>query len=135
MSTGDSYGILDDSLDILADVKLEGPSESESLSTSSNAKPDLNTSLPEESIPEGLLQIPVFHPPSDAPYCNKCSVYDYQNYFSLGCKNCKAEFDNATIPQVFAIMRQWSTDIQSKMDMFITKVTNQSITFHDISSK
>lgn len=127
--------IMDDSLDILGDIKLDGPSESES---SGHIKDNSNTdhlrSNDASTDLEQLLEVPnpAFHAAVDPPYCDRCSSNHNNNFFSLNCKECEKSFETATIAQVFAIIRQWSSSIQANMIFYIEKVnfkTTYSVLF------
>lgn len=118
--------IMDDSLDILADIKLDGPSESESSGRvkeqESGGTDHHSTDTPDTT--STLLQIPTpsFHPPSDPPYCDRCVTNDNNAYFSLSCKSCEEKLEKATISQILAIMRQWSPTTQRDLLFYIEKV-------------
>lgn len=118
--------IMDDSLDILADIKLDGPSESESYGQVK--EPETSTGNEHKSIDGSsettLLEIPdpAFHPACDPPYCSSCSMSNNNSYFSLSCRECSKLFETASIAQVFAIIRQWSQSIQSNLILYIEKV-------------
>ena len=126
--------IMDDSLDILADIKLDGPSESESsgFTKDHNASNSIDhvKSTDASTDQENLLEVPQpsFHAATDPPYCRRCSSNHNNTYFSLKCKDCEDCFETATIPQVFAIMRQWSHGVQANMIFYIKKVVNLYIT-------
>lgn len=121
---GGGFGILDDSLDMLADIRLEGPSESESASEKqdsvNNKQSPTNYEIMEYQTPSCN-----FYGPENPPYCDRCVTYDHQIYFSLTCKSCEKELEQATVPQILAIMRQWSSETQSKMLFYIEKVSYQ----------
>lgn len=117
--------VMDDSLDILGDIKLDGPSESESSGvakehscTEQPRSTDVSTDL------EQLLEVPnpSFHPAVDPPYCDRCSVNHNNTFFSLKCLECQNKLQTASIGQIFAIMRQWSSSIQTSMMFYIEKV-------------
>lgn len=126
---------MDDSLEIF-DIKLDGPSESESsglardihnASTGTGTGTEPNQQSMDTSAVSDmgtLLQIPqpAFHPASDPPYCNRCSSNHTNAYFSLKCKDCAREFEKASIAQVFSVMRQWSSTVQSNLMFYINKV-------------
>lgn len=115
-------GILDDSFDMLANIKLEGPSESESANEEQDDMKKLPVTTEDEII---QYQIPScnFYEPANPPYCDRCIAYDHQIYFSLTCKLCEKKLDNTTVPQIFAIMRQWSSETQHEMAFYINKVS------------
>lgn len=122
--------IMDDSLDILADIKLDGPSESESSGQvkepESAGTERHSTDTPDTS---SLLRIPTpsLHPPSDPPYCDRCMINDNNAYFSLSCKSCEEKLEKASIPQILAIMRQWAPTTQKNLLFYIEKVININI--------
>lgn len=115
----EEFDPLNDS-DILADIKLEDPSESES----SSAKPELQLNEPEENDFKDLhVPAPKFHPPAAPPFCHRCRKYDNEEYFSRQCRLCEQNLKTASIPQLFAILRQWASDVQKDCLFYIQQVS------------
>lgn len=117
--------IMDDSLDILADIKLDGPSESESsgqVKEHGSGDTEHQSTDASESVVLLLIPTPAFHIPSDPPYCDRCISNDRNIYFSLSCKGCTEKLESAGISEILAIMRQWSPAIQTNMLFYIQKV-------------
>ncbi|XP_067945345.1 CAP-Gly domain-containing linker protein 4-like isoform X2 [Watersipora subatra] len=132
--------VMDDSLDILADIKLDGPSESESSGLTKEHNASSNTdniqSCDALTDHEQTFEVPnpSFHAAMDPPYCQRCSVNHNSLYFGFHCKDCEASFKTASIPQVFAIMRQWTPSVQGSLIFYIEKLLSLGCGINDYDS-
>ena len=54
------------------------------------------------------------------PQCNVAET----SSADLKCTDCLALITNSTIPQLFAIMRQWSPGVQTNLDIIVKEVSN-----------
>jgi len=131
VSTSSTNCLMDDTLDVL-ELKLDGPSESESCEQNrynNNGTKETESVCTEQSDSVDYSSMltfvePAFHAASDPPYCSQCSTNHNNTYFTLSCQECLKCFETASIPQVFAIIRQWSPSIQSNMIFYIEKVNS-----------
>lgn len=117
MSVGEDH--IDDDDEILAGIKLEDPSESDSSSLQLEHLPAKQEADDFEDI---RVPSPAFHPPAAPPFCQRCKVYDHEEYFNLQCNHCQENLKTASVPQIFAVLRQWSSDVQRDCQLYIQQV-------------
>lgn len=128
-------GIMNDTFDLSNEFRLDALSLSES---SGNVKesPRLNFSghLPlstEQSVshsePDEIyvfdIPSPTFHPPENPPWCDRCLKNNRKACFNINCSECSNNLDGCSISHIFAIMRQWSRQIQTNIISYIDKVS------------
>ena len=110
---------LDDG-NVFGSLKLESQSESES----SSARPVVKLTSPaeEDFIPNLAIPEPVFYPSAVPPFCHRCKKYDHEEYFSRQCPFCEQNVETASVPEIFAILRQWDSDTQKDCQYYLSKV-------------
>lgn len=69
--------------------------------------------------------LPLVHEPSAPPSCSSCSAANVISMFNIYCQNCMAlivDHTECTISNLFAIIRQWSPEIQQRIDFFVKQI-------------
>jgi hypothetical protein len=82
-------------------------------------------SLESESVDCQLRSGPLVHPPVDAIACGECQRLDADvTFFDPQCAGCQELlYDESTsIPEMFAILRQWTPRTQHNAEMIIRQV-------------
>ena len=66
---------------------------------------------------------PVVHEASDPPLCENCRKMELA-FFDPNCPECQNVLlnPNTTIPEIFAILRQWTPQTQQNLEMLIREV-------------
>ncbi|XP_015914966.1 CAP-Gly domain-containing linker protein 4 [Parasteatoda tepidariorum] len=95
------------------------------LEESSN-KPDENVKPPE------MRRQPIIHPSSDAPLCKSCHQLDLP-FFDPSCPGCILILQDSetTIPQIFAIVRQWMPQTQQNIEVLVNEVLKRGANVND----
>ncbi|GIY62591.1 CAP-Gly domain-containing linker protein 3 [Caerostris extrusa] len=75
---------------------------------------------------------PIIHPSSDAPLCKSCHLLDL-SFFDPSCPGCTEilHSSNTTIPQIFAIIRQWMPQTQQNIEMLVNEVLKRGANVND----
>ncbi|GFS49300.1 CAP-Gly domain-containing linker protein 3 [Trichonephila clavipes] len=75
---------------------------------------------------------PIIHPSSDAPQCKNCHLLDLP-FFDPSCCGCMEILQNTetSIPQIFAIIRQWMPRTQQKIEMLVNEVLIRGANVND----
>ncbi|XP_065890295.1 CAP-Gly domain-containing linker protein 3-like isoform X2 [Dysidea avara] len=78
---------------------------------------------------------PVSHPAADAPLCRDCQKMNLQ-FFDPTCGSCQDILLNpkTSIPQLFAVMRQWVPQTQRNMKMLTREVLRRGAHVNDKDS-
>jgi len=81
---------------------------------------------------------PMIHPCVDPPVCENCQKLEL-SFFDPGCPGCHDILvdPNTTVPEIFAVLRQWTPQTQQNLELLINEVTinllinyiNQKMTF------
>lgn len=66
---------------------------------------------------------PIIHSSSDAPLCKSCHQLELP-FFDPSCPGCLEILQNSetTIPQIFAIIRQWMPQTQQNIENLVNEV-------------
>ena len=66
---------------------------------------------------------PMIHPCVDPPVCDQCQKLEL-SFFDPGCPGCKQilENTNTTVPEIFAVLRQWTPQTQQNLEMLVDQV-------------
>ncbi|CAL1266511.1 unnamed protein product [Larinioides sclopetarius] len=80
---------------------------------------------------EGRRQ-PIIHPSSDAPLCKNCHQLDLL-FFDPNCPGCMEILQNpgTSIPQIFAIIRQWMPQTQQNIEMLVNEILKRGANVND----
>lgn len=68
---------------------------------------------------------PIIHPSSDAPLCKSCHQLDLP-FFDPSCPGCMEilQSPDTTVPQIFAIIRQWMPQTQQNIEILVNEVSS-----------
>lgn len=68
---------------------------------------------------------PMIHPCMDPPLCENCQRLDL-SFFDPMCAGCKEILLNpaTTVPEIFAILRQWTPQTQQNLELLVDEVCN-----------
>ena len=77
-----------------------------------------------DNIPLSGRSKPLIHSPVDPPVCNSCQQLDLI-FFNPMCDQCQAILlhQDTSIPQIFAILRQWTPETQQNLELLIREVS------------
>ncbi len=66
---------------------------------------------------------PMVHPAVDPPLCQQCQQMEL-TFFDPNCPNCQEILmnQNTSVPQIFAILRQWTPQTQQSLELLIREV-------------
>lgn len=66
---------------------------------------------------------PLVHPASEPPVCEACQKDELQ-FFDPGCEGCQELLvhANTTVPEIFAILRQWTSPTQQNLELLVREV-------------
>ncbi|KAG1670313.1 CAP-Gly domain-containing linker protein 3 [Nymphon striatum] len=80
----------------------------------------------------GISGSPVVHNSSDAPICESCKQLDL-SFFDPSCPGCQEilRSPSTTIPQLFAILRQWVPQTQQNIDVIINEILSRGASVND----
>ena len=87
--------------------------------------------LSDEGVITERRSKPIVHSPVDPPVCDACQQLDLV-FFNPLCDGCQTILidSHTTIPQILAILRQWTPQTQQSLEILIREVgilnTNQS---------
>ncbi|XP_032240809.1 CAP-Gly domain-containing linker protein 3 isoform X2 [Nematostella vectensis] len=92
------------------------------------------TGVPSFDVSNGYTarENPITHPASDPVLCEKCQKMDL-TFFDPNCPSCYdvLQLPTTTIPQVFAIMRQWVPQVQQNIELFIQELLRRGAHLND----
>ncbi|XP_035209279.1 CAP-Gly domain-containing linker protein 3-like [Stegodyphus dumicola] len=100
------------------------------------AAQDLSASKPVESEkvvhPVEMRRTPIIHPSSDAPLCKSCHQLDLP-FFDPSCPGCMEilQSSETTVPQIFAIIRQWMPQTQQNIEILVNEVLKRGANVND----
>jgi CAP-Gly domain-containing linker protein 3/4 len=85
-----------------------------------------DTNSESKSPPIGTVQPvtkAVIHPCVDPPLCDNCTRLDL-SFFDPVCSGCRQILSNpsTTVPEIFAILRQWTPQTQQSLEMLVEEV-------------
>lgn len=90
------------------------------------ATQDTSPDKTDENYPKSsvMRKQPIIHPSSDAPLCKNCHQLDLP-FFDPNCSGCMEilKSPETTIPQIFAIIRQWMPQTQQNIGLLVNEVT------------
>lgn len=71
---------------------------------------------------------PMIHPCVDPPVCESCQRLEL-SFFDPGCPGCKEilENPNTTVPEIFAVLRQWTPQTQQSLELLVNEVKQEII--------
>ncbi|XP_054707616.1 CAP-Gly domain-containing linker protein 4-like [Uloborus diversus] len=90
-------------------------------------------SVPEENVKTlDMRRTPIIHPSSDAPLCKSCHQLDLP-FFDPSCPGCMEilQSSETTIPQIFAIIRQWMPQTQQNIELIVNEVLKRGANVND----
>lgn len=75
---------------------------------------------------------PIIHPSSDAPLCKSCHQLDLP-FFDPSCPGCLEilQSPETTIPQIFAIIRQWMPQTQQNIEILANEILKRGANIND----
>ncbi|KAK2718779.1 CAP-Gly domain-containing linker protein 4-like isoform X2 [Artemia franciscana] len=75
---------------------------------------------------------PKIHPPIEAPLCADCRKMDL-SFFDPECNGCRSLVSSSTtsVSEVFAILRQWTRQVQCKIDLFVHEFLSKEANVND----
>lgn len=83
-----------------------------------------------QTLNPGILarEKPMVHTAVDPPLCESCQKLDLA-FFDPNCPGCQEllSFPETTIPEILAILRQWTPQTQQSLEMLIREVSLYSI--------
>jgi CAP-Gly domain-containing linker protein 3/4 len=64
----------------------------------------------------------------DPPVCESCQRLEL-SFFDPGCPGCKEilENPNTTVPEIFAVLRQWTPQTQQSLELLVNEVKQEII--------
>lgn len=86
---------------------------------------------------EQQLMTPIIHSIKEFKLCDKCDlnenkeIIDYYEIIFNKCQYCKLKlFNDASVSEIFFIMRKWKSNIQKNMNIFIDLVREYKNIYH-----
>jgi len=76
--------------------------------------------------------VPISHPPAEAPLCNECRSRDLC-FFDPTCSGCQDLLldSNTSIPELFAVMRQWVPQTQRSITSLTREILRRGANVND----
>ena len=94
------------------------------LEESNEDRSPLRAPHPSESLSPGPRHRPMIHPCVDPPVCEDCQKLEL-SFFDPGCPGCHDILvsPGTIVPEIFAILRQWTPQTQQNLDLLINEVS------------
>ncbi|WAR23206.1 CLIP3-like protein [Mya arenaria] len=75
---------------------------------------------------------PMIHPCVDPPVCEECQKLEL-SFFDPGCPGCHEILvsPNTKVPEIFAILRQWTPQTQQNLDLLVNEVLQRGAHIND----
>lgn len=76
---------------------------------------------------------PMIHPCVDPPVCEDCQKLEL-SFFDPGCPGCHDILvnPNTKVPEIFAILRQWTPQTQLNLDLLVNEVSFNYMYFNHL---
>ena len=92
----------------------------------------LGQSDPGEVVTSSMAPPPssktMIHPCVDPPLCDNCTSLEL-SFFDPACPDCRQILLNPamTVPEIFAIMRQWTPQTQQNLELLVDEVSQRTL--------